>query len=149
MPKNEYILPVYNTTTARFETVQLNEKQYNAVRRGKWNIEAHDRRFNKHEIQFSDLIGGDSDDGHGYERFHEFISNQDDPQIIIERYMALEAIAEALSLLNEEDLALILAIFICEKSEREYAKEIGEHQVRVHRRKRRILKILREMIDNK
>jgi len=149
MPKKEHLLPVYNTATKEYETVSLNEEQYNAVRRGKWNQKAHDRKFYKHEIQFSGLIGGDDEYGYGYESFREFISAHDDPEYILERLFVMEAIAGALSLLNEEDLALIMALFISEKTEREYAKEIGENQAKIHRRKMKILKVLREMIEDK
>ena len=154
MPKKNYLMPVYNTVTNKFETVRLSEEQYDAVRRGKWSIENKDRKFYRKTILFSDLIMGtgggekDSDPETAHEYFREFKSpDSDDPQAILDKRNTLDVLAEALSELDKGDLALILALFVNEKTEREYAKELGESQSKVNRRKAKILKILRRKID--
>ena len=159
MPKKEFYISVYNRAGKKFESIYLNEEQYNAFRRGEWNIRASDRKFYKNEIQFSQLIcgkrgsGDDSVDcmdiGTAYENFHEFVSNQDDPQRIVEKHMTIDAITDVLTGLDKNDLSLILALYIFGKTEREYAKEIGEHRRKVQRRKEGILKTLREKIEEK
>ena len=154
MPKKNYLMPVYNAAAGKFETVSLNEQQYNAVRRGEWGIENKDRKFYRKSILFSDLIMrtevNEKDDGPGisHENFHEFKGpDDDDPQVVLDRRVTLDVLAEALSELDKSDLALILALFVHEKTEREYAKELGENQSKINRRKTKILKMLRGKID--
>ena len=159
MPKKEYLMPVYNEAAGRFETVRLSEEQYNAVRRGGWHIEYQDERFFNKEIQFSVLAYGnsrnygESDDsmqgGFSYENFREFITYDEDPQMIVDRLATSEIIANALVELDEKDLSLILELIVFKKTEREYADEIGEYQMKIHRRKKSILEKLRKKVEAK
>ena len=57
--ENVYTLSVYNTLTARYESVCVSEEVYHVYMRTNWNIEDSNKRFYKHEIQFSSLTGGE------------------------------------------------------------------------------------------
>jgi hypothetical protein len=154
MPKKVYKVPVYNEATGEFETVCFTKEQYNAFRRSEWAIENKNRKFIKHEILFSDLvIGRDKDDVNDtdpfYENFHEFASHEDDPGRIIEDLATSVIISDVLSELKESELALILALIVYEKSERDYADELGEYQVKIHRKKKELLEILRSRLETK
>jgi len=154
MPKN-YSVPVYNTATGKYETVSLNKQQYDEFRRGKWNIEDKNKKFSRNEIPFSQLIRGNNSDDSGngienaHENFREFISLDKDPQRIIDNFIISDAIAGALMELDESDLALVLALVLCGKTEGGYAKEVGAYQVKIHRRKAMVLEILREKLAGK
>jgi DNA-directed RNA polymerase specialized sigma24 family protein len=159
MPKKEYFVPVFSNATGKFETVCLDKQQYDAFRRGEWDIEYRDAKFYKKEIQFSQLIGGNgrsdcggedsAGKGPALENFREFLTHDDDPQWIVDRRATSEILADALLELGKEDIALILALCVFEKTEREYAKEIGAHNSWVHRRKEKILKTLRKRLGRK
>jgi hypothetical protein len=149
MPKNKYLVPVYNDAAGEYETVRLTKEQYDTFRRGKWNIKYQNKKFYRHEIQFSGLIGGKGEDGQAYEAFEEFVSYADDPQGIVGDRMALDVIVGALLELKKSDLALIFALIVLEKTEQEYASEIGEHRSKIQRRKKKILESLRKNIEAK
>ena len=75
--ENTYTLSVYNTLTARYESVCVSEEVYHVYMRTNWNIEDSNKRFYKHEIQFSSLTGGE--DG-AFENFDEFIDTEHTPE---------------------------------------------------------------------
>ena len=75
--KKIYTLSVYNTLTARYESVRVSEEVYHVYMRTNWNIEDSNKRFYKHEIQFSSLTGGE--DG-AFENFDEFIDTEHTPE---------------------------------------------------------------------
>ena len=150
MPNKDYLLPVFNEATGKFETVRLSIEQYNAVRRSEWNIEARDKKFHRKVIFLSELIIGSNygeESGDACEYFHEFGDITYEPQTILDRLQALDALAGALLGLTENELALILALIVQEKTEWEYAKELGINQSVINRKKARILKMLRSKLD--
>jgi len=149
MPDKKYKVPVFNTATGEYETTCLDEEQYNAFRRGEWNIENNDRKSGRKEIPFGSLFDGGNECGDAFEGFHEFVSADDDPQRMLDESVVSDALAEALFGLDRKDLALILALTVEGKTVREYAKEVGEHRNKVHRSKARILKALRKRLEKK
>ena len=140
---HKHTISVYNPATGQVEHIEVSEAVYNEYRRGGWCIENNDRRFRKHEIPFVDLKGG----LHGtYENFDEFRSNQSDPeQLVIEKSM-LHELQRAMDGFTENDRALLYAIFVDGKSEREIAAEQGVSQVAIHKRKQRFIKILKKLL---
>ena len=63
-------LSVFNTITRRYEEIEVTEEIYREYKRTEWAIENDDRSFREHQISFSCLIGGESNN---YETFDEFV----------------------------------------------------------------------------
>lgn len=63
------------------------------------------------------------------------------------RKMVEDELHRALEKLSDGDHALVNALFFDGKTEREYAKDLGVSQTAVHKRKQRILKKLKEILE--
>ena len=109
------------------------------------DIKDNDQSFFDHEIQTSGMIG--SQDG-AYENFREFIDAINTPEHIILEQMKKEALYQAISALPAADQALVQGLFFKGQSELDYAREIGVSQPAVHKRKVRILKSLKKLLEN-
>lgn len=118
---------------------------YRAYCRTRWNIKDNDQSFFDHEIQTSGMIG--SQDG-AYENFREFIDAINTPEHIILEQIKKEALYQAISALPAADQALVQGLFFKGQSELDYAREIGVSQPAVHKRKVRILKSLKKLLEN-
>jgi hypothetical protein len=66
---NNKIVKVYDTITGKMVDVEVSQEIYTEYMRTEWGIKNNDNSFYNHEIQFSQLIGGD--DG-AFENFREF-----------------------------------------------------------------------------
>ncbi len=139
-----YTLKVYNTVTKRCEDVFVSETVYRTCKRTAWNIANNNRSFYAHEIQMSGLIGGQ--DG-SFENFREFIDEENTPEKLIQNKLMLEAVKQAVNELPKEERSLIMAIYFQGATEREYAENSGVTQQNVHKRKKRILKLLKNILE--
>ena len=63
------------------------------------------------------------------------------------RKMAEDELHRALEKLTDEEYAFVYALFFEGKTERTYAKELGISQVAIHKKKQRILKKLKEILE--
>ena len=140
----KYVVTTYNSVTKVYEEVEVSEVVYNFYRRSGWNIEDQEQRIKKKEILFSNLKGGDNE---AYENFEEFISSVDNPENIYLNSEQRKLLFFALSLLCESEQSLIQAIYFQNKTEAEYAEEIGMSQQRVHYRKKRILEKIKQIVN--
>ena len=70
------------------------------------------------------------------------------PEHIILEQMKKEALYQAISALPAADQALVQGLFFKGQSELDYAREIGVSQPAVHKRKVRILKSLKKLLEN-
>jgi transposase len=70
-----YILNIYNSCTGEYEDVPVSEAVYNEYKRSGWRMEKNDASYFDHEIQFSQLIGGD--DG-AYQKGYKYITTVQD-----------------------------------------------------------------------
>ena len=131
----KFTLIVFNTCTQEYEEVIVTEEVYRTYCRTRWNIKDNDQSFFDHEIQTSGMIG--SQDG-AYENFREFIDAINTPEHIILEQMKKEALYQA----------LVQGLFFKGQSELDYAREIGVSQPAVHKRKVRILKSLKKLLEN-
>ena len=113
-------------------------------RRTKWHIEDSTERFYKHETQMSSLIGGEND---GYERFHEFIDYDNTPENQAIEEMVRQSLRNILDLLPPKDYELIYELYFKNRSEKEYAQRLGVSQQAIHMRKKRILKKIKNNLD--
>ena len=137
---------VFNTCTQEYEEVIVTEEVYRTYCRTRWNIKDNDQSFFDHEIQTSGMIG--SQDG-AYENFREFIDAINTPEHIILEQIKKEALYQAISALPAADQALVQGLFFKGQSELDYAREIGVSQPAVHKRKVRILKSLKKLLENR
>jgi RNA polymerase sigma factor (sigma-70 family) len=143
MTNTKFTLSVFNTCTNAYENVEVTQEVYTTVRRGEWNGKKRDRRFYRHEIQMSVMICGDDGD---VSSFKEFASNRENPE---EQYLRKEtrrSVQSALSALSKDECALITALFLDEKTEREYSRETGIPQKTINRRKALIVNKLRTLL---
>lgn len=137
----EYILKVYNPSTKSTEEVKTTKEIYDAYKRTEWSIKYSDQSFYDHQIQMSYLSGVD-------DISLQFVSDEPNPHQICELAETLKDLQEAISKLREGDVKIIYAIYVEGKSEAEYAKESGIAQQTVHKKKKRILKFLKNFLKN-
>jgi DNA-directed RNA polymerase specialized sigma subunit len=140
-----YTLSVYNTLTGKYENVPVTEKIYRDYKRTGWNIEDNDASFYDHEIQFSQLIGGDEG---AYENFHEFVSDAGATSNAAMDSIYKNLLRKSMKFLEPDEAKLITALFFGEKTERQYANETGIPPMTIHDRKIRILKKIKKFMDS-
>ena len=138
-----YTLSVYDTLTGKYENVPVTEEIYHLYKRTGWNIEDNNTSFYDHEIQFSQLIGGD--DG-AYENFREFVSDDATSNTAMDSIQK-ELLYKALESLTESETEIITALLLNGKTEREYSAETGIPPMTIHDRKIRILKKIKKFMD--
>ena len=141
----KYTLIVFNTCTRKYEEVAVTEEVYRAYCRTRWNVKDNDESFFDHEIQMSGMIG--SQDG-AYENFREFVDTVNTPENIVLEQMKKEALYQVISAMPATDQALVQGLFFRGQSELDYARELGVSQPAVHKRKVRILKYLKKILEN-
>ena len=123
---------------------RITKEVFQTYRRTKWNIEDSTERFFKHETQMSSLIGGEND---GYERFHEFIDYDNTPENQAIEEMVFQSLHNVLELLPPKDYELIYELYFKNHTERECAQRLGMSQQAIHERKKRILKKIKNNLD--
>ncbi|MDR1591855.1 MAG: sigma-70 family RNA polymerase sigma factor [Prevotellaceae bacterium] len=137
----KFTLRIYNPATAEYEEVEMTEEIYNTYRRTDWGIENNDASFFGHEIQFSGLVGE-------LDNFRELVSDEDNPEEKVIAKFTGQALRNAYEQLNNDEQKLIAALFFEGKTERQYAGELGVYHNAVHKRKLRILKKLKNILEN-
>lgn len=144
---NNYVISVRNTFTGKYEEVEVSREIYEVYRRAEWADENDRRRFYKHQIPFSCLIGNTDNN---FENFHEFVAvsmAQDDEEFSDADIS--EMIHNALKILSEDELKLITDIYFEGKTEKEIAASSHVSQPAITKRKQRILMKLRVEISEK
>lgn len=144
MINDKYILSVYNFQTREIGKIEVSEEIYHAYRRTGWKIENNDKSFYRHEIQMSALSGGE--DG-SFENFREFISEEANPENLVERKMLLSALYKALDSLSEPEKKLIQAIYFQGMTEQQYADQVDVAQQVINRKKQRVLEKLKKLLS--
>lgn len=130
---NTCTLSVYNTCTGKYENVPVTEGVYRGYRRTSWTIENNDASFYNHEIQFSQLIGGD--DG-AYENFHEFVSDGKVTEDAALNAIRIEQINEILPTLSAKEQEVIELLYMDGYSAAEAGSMLGISKQAVNKRKR-------------
>lgn len=72
-----FYLEVYNPSTGKTATVEVNREVYLFMRRSAWREAKRTRVFYKNEIQFTSMCNGD---GTQVDNFHEFTSGEPTPE---------------------------------------------------------------------
>lgn len=140
-----YTVTVFNTVTGTYENIAVPKAVYDEYRRGEWRISKNDDKHSANETPFSALIGGEDDN---YEKFHEFISYDANPENIIAKNIRTEELLKTVASLSAEDQALVQALFYKGLTEREYAEQLGVFRNAIHKRKVRILGKLKNFLEN-
>ena len=134
---------VYNTITKQYELIEVSEKVRAEYLRGQGKIYRNNKRFFKHEIQMSSLIGGE--DG-AYENFREFVNSDNTPESEAMKNSAVSDLHKAISRLTGEEQELIIALFFDGVSEKDYATLTGVSRQAINERKQRIFKKLKKFL---
>lgn len=134
---------VYDTITKKYVEIDGGKKLLTEYNRTQWNIENNDTAFFAHEIQFSQLIGGN--DG-AFENFGEFITEQDPTFDEAVKNMYIEKVLEAVKKLKRSDRELIRMIYFENMSEHDCARHYGISCKNINKKKVRILSKLYKLI---
>lgn len=140
---NTKIIKVYDTITGKIVGVEVTEKVYKAYTRTEWGIKNNDNSFFEHEIQFSQIIGGDNG---SFENFSEFILDGDPTASAALEKTALDELLKALKQLDRQDQELIHLLYFSNMTERSCAKYYGISCKNIHKKKVRILLKLYKLI---
>ena len=81
------------------------------------------------------------------ENAQQFSDEQESVESVVLHKLEVDRLHTALSLLAPEERALIQALFFEEKTERQYADELGVYRNAVHVRKMKVLKKLRALLE--
>lgn len=80
------------------------------------------------------------------ENARQFAANAESVEDVVFRKLAVDKLHTALLQLTKEERALIYALFYEEKTEREYAEQLGLYRNAVHVRKIKVLKKLKKLL---
>ena len=141
MKKDNYYLNVYDTLSQSYRIIEVSESVYKAYKRDEWLTRYKNKRSQKKEIVISGLISGSSE---GYNSFHEFISEKENPELNFVRQETLDLLYEAIKELPEEELLLIKGLYYEGKSQRALAKAIGVSAPTIGNRNKHILDKLKK-----
>ena len=144
MSKENYVVSIHNALTGITEDIEVSEAIYNGYRRSFWTIRRNDGRFRENEIPFSDLKGGL--DG-AYENFDEFRSEQDDPEKIVIKALALQDLQHVFADLTDSEQELLRAFYAEGKSVRQAAADMGLPHMTVQSQKARLLRKLKKLLE--
>ena len=81
------------------------------------------------------------------ENSYQFSANEESVENIVLRKFDVDKLHTALAMLTPEERALIQALFFEEKTERQYAEELGVYRNAIHVRKTKILKKLKKLLE--
>jgi RNA polymerase sigma factor (sigma-70 family) len=146
MDNTRYVLSVYNTITGIFDDVEVTKEIYDTYRRFDYNTDYRERKARRNETLFSYLVGGENG---GIENFHECRIDDEDPQLILDKTESIKEVNNAIGLLTDEEVRLLLTFFFSGKSERKFAAEHGISRKTFRYRKEKTLKKLRQILLEK
>lgn len=139
MGKNE--ISVFNTITKQYEKVEVTPEVYEFYKRDTWRVEKQVDEYNRRRVSEDDIeIEMESMEG-----VVQFCKQQFDIESV--KADEEELLYAALNSLEEDDRALINALFFEKMTETTYAGLYGISHQAVHKRKVRILNELREKIS--
>ena len=143
---NKKTVKVYDTFTGKIVDVEVTQKVYEAYMRTEWNIHDNNESFYEHEIQFSQLIGGENN---AFENFHEFILEGDptsDKAILLDNMSWLNS---CLKMLEPCELDIIVMIYFKDMTEQKCATALSTTRQNIHNKHRRILAKIYKLIKNR
>ena len=142
----KYRVSVYNTLTKKYEMVEVTEAVYKVYMRDEWNIKKSTSRFYDHMITDSYISRGSVDMFEDLDAYIEACEECHEKSV--ETKDLHDMLAEAMKTLSTSDRNLIHALFYEGYTEREYAEKKGISQQAVHKKKKKILIVLRKEMEN-
>ena len=141
----DYRVSVFNTITKKYEMVTVTEEVYQVYMRDEWNIKKSTSRFYEHQITDSYISKGSVD---MFEDLDAYVGIcEDSHKKEVENAELHNMLSDAMKVLSTSDRNLIHALFYEGYTEKEYAEKIGINQSNVHRRKKKILDVLRKELE--
>ena len=138
-------LSVFNPSTGQYENIEVSEEFYHDYRRMNWREEKREQKHQRWFIPFSSLKGGLNG---AFQNFHEFITNVNHPEHIMDENSEKRCLYKALQALEEDELRLIYYIFYRDMTESECAKLYGNSKQAINKRKKRLLCKIAELLKN-
>ncbi len=141
---NNKTIKVRDTITGEIVDVEVSLDIYKAYMRTAWNIHDNNETFFEHEIQFSQLIGGDNG---AFENFKEFIIDGDPTanQAIFSDIK--ESLRKCIEQLKPSEAKLIIMMYYYGMSEQNCAARLNTTRQNIHNKHRRILDKMHKLLD--
>ncbi|MCR5528687.1 MAG: sigma-70 family RNA polymerase sigma factor [Saccharofermentans sp.] len=140
-----YRVSVFNTITRKYEMVEVTEEVYKEYMHDEWNTKKATARFYKHHVTAAYMA---QDTEEFFEQLDSYVKSCEKRfEESSDHNDLAEMIGEAMKTLSTRDRKLIQALFYDGYTEKEYAEMVGINQSNIHRRKKRILRILRNYLE--
>ena len=133
---NKKTIKVRDTITGEMVDVEVSQEIYEVYMRTEWGIKNNDNSFYDHEIQFSQLIGGDEG---AFENFKEFIVDDDQPAKQAALSETKDKVSKCFEMMKPNETELLKMIFMKGLTEDECADRLGTSRQNVHNKKVRYL----------
>ena len=133
MSKTYILKNVYDSLTGKYNNVPVTEEVYHAYKRTGWNIDDNNTSFFDHEIQFSQLIGGE--DG-AYENFREFVSDRNATADAALKSIRAEQLKIILPTLTKKEQEVLKLLYFDGYSTVEVGELLGISKQAVNKRRR-------------
>ncbi|MBR1382416.1 MAG: hypothetical protein IJ555_15360 [Ruminococcus sp.] len=133
---NKKTVKVYDTFTGKMVEIEVSQEIYQEYMRTEWGIKNNDNSFFDHEIQFSQLVGGDEG---AFENFREFIIEGDptaDYAILTE---LRDKVRKCFEQMKAHEVELLIMIFFEDLTEDECAARLNTSRQNIHNKKVRFL----------
>lgn len=141
---NSKTVRVYDTINKKYVDVEVTPEVYAAYMRTGWNIHDNNESFYKHEIQFSQLIGGNEGT---FENFDEFITDLCTTSGRAITVTLVKSTRSCIKMLKEHEVRLLTMIYYDGLTEQECALIIGTTRQNIHNKHRRILAKIHKLLE--
>ena len=112
-----------------------------------WKMENREKYLRQLDKKYQLLCFSDLDHDGNFEG--NLVDTSVDVEKLVEAKTRIEALYEALAVLNNEEREIINALYFDEQTTRAVANKRGLHQTTLLRKRNRILKKLREILEEK
>lgn len=126
--------------------VNVSKDVFDEYRRGIWRIRKNNSKHLMISTVFSELKEIEEDT---YEKFHEFIDHDANPENILADKTKKEKLREVILSLKPKEQKLIKALFFDGVEEKDYANSIGKTPKQIYKRKYRILKKIKNILEKR
>lgn len=122
--------------------MEVTEGDYNSINREKSRKNYQKKLSVKYgEFSYDELTTGE------FSGADILVDDRQDVSEIVEQNIIMDKLQVALDMLTEDEQRLIQALFFDELTERDVAKQYGISQVAVHKRKKKILEKMKELLE--
>ena len=146
MEKEIYTLKVYNTLTKQYEDTAVTKEVYDEYKRSEWRIEKSNTSFYSHETLLSFLLEESNENS---EEYYQLSDVEKSPENILFEKMQSDILHQALLTLSGDELEFFESLVFAEISESEYAVKNGITQQGVNKKKQKIRKKLKKLLENR